>query len=300
MQSRPAAPIEGIWLPLVTPFRDGELDIASLRRLTRRYLSQKVDGLILAATTGEGLTLDADEKARLVDVVTEEVAGRVPVYLGLCGADTRRMQAALAATNAWDVDGYLIASPYYSRPPQEGLYRHFAALAGETARPVLIYNIPYRTGVNMANETMLRLAALPNIAGVKDCCADQAQSFDLIRARPEGFAVMTGEDALFLNALAQGADGGILASAHIEAAGFAHVRGLYLRGDVQSALGAWRMLADLPRLLFAEPSPGPVKHFLWRAGLIDSPEMRLPMTPISDMLARRINIEVERRMCAAA
>lgn len=299
MQTR-ENPVQGIWLPLVTPFRDGALDAASLRRLVRHYLAQPVDGLILAATTGEGLALDAEETALLAAVTAEEAAGRVPVYLGLCGADTRRMRGALAATQGWELDGYLIACPYYARPSQEGVYRHFAALAGETARPILIYNIPYRTGVNMANETMLRLAALPNIAGAKDCCADPAQSFDLSRARPDGFSVMTGEDGMFLNALAQGADGGILASAHADAAGFAHVRGLYLGGDAQGALRAWRALAELPRLLFAEPSPGPVKHWLWRAGLIDSPEMRLPMTPVGDILARRIEIELERRTRAAA
>jgi 4-hydroxy-tetrahydrodipicolinate synthase len=198
------------------------------------------------------------------------------------------------------VDGYLVACPYYTRPSQEGLYRHFAALADATARPIIIYNIPYRTGVNLANETMLRLAALPNIAGVKDCCADQVQSFDLAAAKPQGFAMMTGEDALFYNALTQGAEGGILAAAHVETAAFAAVRNIFLSGDQQGALRAWRALVDLPRLLFAEPSPAPIKHWLWRAGLIDSPEVRLPMMPVSDILAARIAREMEQRVRLAA
>src|SRR5205807_869884 len=185
-------------------------------------------------------------------------------------------------------NGYLIACPYYTRPSQEGLYRHFAALAGATDRPILVYNIPYRTGVNTSNETLLRLAELPNIVGVKDCCADAAQSFDLMRARPAGFSVMTGEDAWFYAALTQGADGGILASAHIDTARFAAIRNTLIVGDQPGALRAWRDLADLPRLLFAEPSPAPIKHWLWRAGLIDSPEVRLPMTQISDAVAARI------------
>ncbi len=151
----------------------------------------------------------------------------------------------------------------------------------------------------MSNDTLLRLAELPNVAGVKDCCADQQQSFDLIRAKPPEFSVMTGEDALFYAALTQGAEGGILASAHIDTGRFASVRNIFVSGDQPGALRAWRALADLPRLLFAEPSPAPIKHWLWRAGLIDSPEVRLPMTQVSDVLAARIDREVERSRMAA-
>src|SRR4051794_39676004 len=291
--------IQGLWLPLITPFRDGALDETSLRRMVRHYLGEPIDGFILAATTGEGLTIDEDETERLVAIVSNEVAARIPIYLGISGSDTRKVMKALARTAAWPMDGYLIACPYYTRPSQEGLYRHFAALAGATERPILVYNIPYRTGVNMTNDTLLRLAELPNIAGVKDCCADHAQSFDLMRARPADFSVMTGEDALFYAALTQGADGGVLASAHIDAARFAAIRSLLLAGDQQGALRAWRALADLPRLLFAEPSPAPIKHWLWRAGLIDSPEVRLPMTQVSDALASRIDREIERARMAA-
>ncbi|MEA2873044.1 MAG: 4-hydroxy-tetrahydrodipicolinate synthase [Hyphomicrobiales bacterium] len=291
--------IQGLWLPLVTPFRDGALDEASLRRMVRHYREQPVDGFILAATTGEGLTIDEDETERLVAIAAAEVAGKTPIYLGVSGSDTRKLVKALARTSTWPIDGTLIACPYYTRPSQEGLYRHFAALAGATDRPILVYNIPYRTGVNMGNDTLLRLAELPNIGGVKDCCADQQQSFDLIRAKPPEFSVMTGEDALFHAALTQGADGGILASAHIDTARFAAIRDLLTGGDQQGALRAWRALVDLPRLLFAEPSPAPIKHWLWRAGLIDSPEVRLPMTGVSDALAARIEQDMQRARMAA-
>ena len=291
--------VQGLWLPLVTPFRDGALDEASLRRMARHYLGQPIDGFILAATTGEGLTIDEEETERLVAIVSGEVAGKIPVFLGLSGSDTRKLAKALARAATWPVEGYLIACPYYTRPSQDGLYRHFAALAGETARPILVYNIPYRTGVNMANDTLLRLAEIANIAGVKDRCADQSQSFDLIGAKPPGFSVMTGEDALFYAALTQGADGGILASAHIDTARFAAVRQLMSAGDQRGALQAWRALADMPRLLFAEPSPAPIKHWLWRAGLIDSAEVRLPMTQVSDALAARIERAMEHSRLAA-
>jgi 4-hydroxy-tetrahydrodipicolinate synthase len=285
--------IGGLWLPLVTPFRDGVLDERSLRRMARHYLAQPVDGMILAATTGEGLTIDEDETERLVAIVAAEIAEKIPLFLGISGSDTRKVGKALARADAWPVDGYLIACPYYTRPSQAGLHAHFAALAGETARPIMVYNIPYRTGVNMTNETLLRLAEISNIAGVKDCCADQVQSFDLMRARPEGFAVMTGEDALLYAALTQGADGGILAAAHVETARFAAIRKLLIGGDHRAALQAWRGLVDVARLLFAEPSPAPIKHWLARAGLIDSPEVRAPMMPVSVALAERIEREME-------
>ncbi len=251
-------PIRGVWLPLITPFRDGRLDETSVRRLVRHYAALPIEGFILAATTGEGMTLDTEETGRLVDLVAAE--SRLPILLGLSGSDTRALTAALGHTAAWPVDGHLIACPYYVRPSQEGLYHHFAALADATERPIVVYNIPYRTGVNLANETLLRLAQRSNIVGVKDCCADPAQSFDLLRARPPGFAVMTGEDALYYGALTHGADGGILAAAHVETARFARIHTHVAAGDHAAALALWRDLIDLVRLLFAEPNPAPIKH----------------------------------------
>ena len=291
---------QGIWLPLITPFVDGALDEASLRRLVAHYLTQPVDGFILAATTGEGMTLDEDETARLVDIVADAVAGRIPLCLGLSGSDTRKVAKAVAHTNGWPVGSYLVTCPYYTRPSQEGLYRHFEVVAAETDRPVLIYNIPYRTGVNMSNDTLLGLAELANICGLKDCCADMAQTFDLLVRRPDGFRVLTGEDALFYGAIVHGADGGILASAHVETAAFAAIRQNLSAGDQPAALRGWEALANVPRLLFQEPSPAPIKHWLWRQGLIDSAEVRLPMTGVSAGLASRLDAERTRWTGAAA
>lgn len=288
-------PLHGIWLPLITPFRDGGLDEASLRRLVAHYAAEPIDGLILGATTGEGMSLDDDEAERLVSITRAALVAAgsgIPIYLGLSGSDTRKVTKALEQTGAWGMDGYLIACPYYTRPSQQGLLQHFTALADCTAKPILIYNIPYRTGVNLGNETMLQLAEHPNIVGVKDCAADATQSFDLLRHKPPHFAVLTGEDPLFYTALTQGAEGGILASAHVQAQAFATLRRKLLAGDQAGALADWQHLADLPRLLFAEPSPGPIKHWLWRARLIDSPEMRLPMVPVSPQLAARIEAAI--------
>ena len=288
------ASLHGLWLPLVTPFRHGELDEASLRRLARHYSSLPVNGLVLAATTGESLTLGPTETERLAFAVHDE-ARNLPLCLGLSDGNTSALLDALARTAAWPIDGYLISCPYYSRPSQRGLELHFSALAARAAHPILLYNIPYRTGVNLGNETMLRLAGHPNIVGLKDCSDDRDQSRDLLRRRPDNFAVLTGEDAQYHEALGDGADGGILASAHIETQTFAAIQNLLAAGEREAALARWRSVADLTRLLFAEPSPAPIKYWLWRTGLIGSAEVRLPMTEVSAELAARLDREIERR-----
>jgi len=181
--------LHGLWLPLVTPFRDGALDERSLRRLTRHYSGQAVDGFILGATSGEGMTLRETELERLVAIVRDEMAaGRrtPPICLGLSGADTSRLKERLDETADWPIDGYLIASPYYVRPSQRGLLAHFEALADHAAWPIALYNIPYRTSVNITNQTLLRLAEHRNIVGLKDCGANREQSIALLRDRPKG------------------------------------------------------------------------------------------------------------------
>jgi 4-hydroxy-tetrahydrodipicolinate synthase len=291
--------LQGLWLPLVTPFSNGELDEASLRRLVRHYADGPVDGLILAATSGEGLTLGMAELERLVALTRTEIAESrryVPICLGLSGASTRKMLDTLDETATWPIDGYLISSPYYSRPSQRGLLQHFGALADHASWPIVLYNIPYRTSVNLTNETLLQLSEHPNIVGLKDCGADRAQSIDLLRGRPAGFRILTGEDAQYYEALTDGADGAILLSAHIETETFASVRTLLKDGNRDGALARWESIAELTRLLFAEPSPAPAKYWLARTGLIDSAEVRLPMVEVSSELAARLDAEIERRL----
>jgi 4-hydroxy-tetrahydrodipicolinate synthase len=299
LQSR----LRGLWLPLVTPFRNGELDQASLRRLVRHYASSPIDGLVLAATSGEGLALGISELELLVTLARSEISGSgryVPICLGLSGAATAKMLEALDQTAAWPIDGYLIASPYYTRPSQRGLLQHFSTLADHASWPIVLYNIPYRTAVNLENATLLQLAAHPNIVGIKDCGADRAKSIDFLRRRPPGFRVLTGEDAQYFEALADGADGAILLSAHIETDIFASVWTLLKQGDRDAAQARWDSISNLTELLFAEPSPAPAKYWLWRTGLIDSAEVRLPMVEVSAPLAARLDAEIDRRLAVLA
>ena len=295
LQSR----LRGLWLPLVTPFRNGELDEASLCRLVRHYANSPIDGLVLAATSGEGLSLGMNELELLVALARSEISGSgryMPICLGLSGAATAKMQETLDETAAWPIDGYLIASPYYTRPSQRGLLKHFSTLADHASWPIVLYNIPYRTAVNLENATLLQLAAHPNIVGIKDCGADRAQSIDFLRRRPPGFRVLTGEDAQYYEALTDGADGAILLSAHVETDIFASVWTLLKDGDRDAAQARWDSISDLTKLLFAEPSPAPAKYWLSRTGLIDSVEVRLPMVEVSAPLAARLDAEIDRRL----
>ena len=284
----------------MTPFRNGELDETSLRRLVRHYAAGPVDGLILAATSGEGMSLDMSELEQLVAIVQprdRDQPAHIPICLGLSGASTHKMCDALDETAAWPIDGYLIASPYYiaavaARPAAAFLRR------SPITRPGRSRSTTFPIAAPSASRTTrcLRLAQHPNIIGLKDCCADRAQSIDLLRRRPAGFRVLTGEDAQYHNALIDGADGAILLSAHVETEAFAAVRTAAVGGQPGSAPPrSGRQIAELTRLLFVEPSPAPAKYWLARIGLIDSAEVRLPMVEVGAELAARLDAEIARR-----
>jgi 4-hydroxy-tetrahydrodipicolinate synthase len=279
------ASLSGIWVPVVTPFVDGVVDFASYEKLLEHYLAKGVAGLFPLGTTGESPTIDGDELEAIVDRTLGVVAGRVPVFVGVGGNATARVLETLRRLERYRFPGIVSVCPYYNRPSQDGMREHFTRIAEATDRDVLIYNIPYRTSVNLSNETLLRLAELPNVVGVKDSCGDLAQSLDLLRQRPPGFAVMTGDDAWLYTVLAHGADGGILASAHLATEEFLAVHERMTGNDHHGARAIWSRLQPLVALLFREPSPMPLKHCLWRLGLIASPECRLPLTRISRALA---------------
>ena len=281
--------LSGVWLPIITPFKDGEVDYAGYERLLEHYVRAGVSGVIPLGTTGESPTIDEAETEALVERTVATVAGRVPILIGVGGNDTRKVVKAVKRLQKHAVQGILSVCPYYNRPSQDGLREHFTRVAEATDRPILICNIPYRTGVNIANETLLALAAIPNIAGVKDSSGHIAQSLDLLRQRPAGFTVLTGEDAFFYTMLAHGGDGGILASAHVETATFLSVYERMVANDHQGALKAWSRLEPMVPLLFKEPNPVPIKHCLWRQGLIASAECRLPLTRVSDALAKDLD-----------
>ncbi len=253
---------------------------------------------MLGATSGEGLALSWDERARLISVVRDELdtTGRsLPICLGVGGVATAEVIEALDRTASWPIDFYLISSPPYVRPSQRGLLAHFTALADRTAHPIVLYNIPYRSAVGLDNETLLQLAEHPAIAGLKDCCANRTQTRDLITRRRAGFHILTGEDAQSFDALQAGADGAILLSAHLETETFVAILQHVKAGRHDAAAACWAQVEHLTRLLFTEPSPAPAKYWLARTGVIASPEVRLPMVEVGDDLAARLDQQIERR-----
>jgi 4-hydroxy-tetrahydrodipicolinate synthase len=290
--------ISGLWLPIITPFNDGAVDFDSYERLLDHYLAFEIDGLFPLGTTGESPTLEDAEIDELIERTVARVAGRVPVFVGVGGNSTHKVEKALRRLERFAFEGIVSVCPYYNRPSQDGLVAHFRAIASATDRDVLIYNIPYRTAVNLSNDSLLELAQVPNIVGVKDSSGSLAQSLELLALKPPGFAVLTGEDALYFTMLANGADGGILAASHLMTQRFVSVKQKMAANDVAGARAAWAGLTSFVPLLFAEANPMPIKYLLWRQGLIASPECRLPLTRISDTLARRLDAVVGMRLAA--
>jgi 4-hydroxy-tetrahydrodipicolinate synthase len=293
--------LSGVWIPLVTPFFEGELDLESLERLVQHYIQEGTAGLFPLGTTGESPVLEAAEASAVIERTLAIAAGRVPVFAGLGGNATAKVVHDLKRLEKLAFDGIVSVCPYYNRPAQDGLFEHFSRIAGATDRPVLIYNIPYRTGVNLANDTLLRLAERHrNIVGVKDSSGSLAQSLDLLRRRPPGFAVLTGEDPLFYTMLAHGADGGILAAAHLATRDFVAVFEAMRANDHHRARALWSRLEPLVPLLFQEANPMPLKYCLWRQGLLHSPECRLPLTRVSVALAGTLDGMLDRLPCQKA
>lgn len=279
----------GIWLPIVTPFQDNAVDYDSYQKLIEHYLGQGISGLIPMGTTGESPVISPAEYEAILDATLSTVAGRVPVFDGLGGNHTDSVLGKIKVAEKYGIDGILSVCPYYNRPGQDGLYGHFMAVSEATDLNIIIYNIPYRTGVNLSNGTLLRLAEQANIVGVKDSCGDIRQSLDLLNHRPEGFSVMTGEDLLLFATLAHGGNGGIMASAHLCTGRFVAVHRLMAANDYQGALETWASLQPWIPLLFDEPNPAPVKYLLARMGRILSAEVRLPLTGVSPVLQGRLD-----------
>jgi 4-hydroxy-tetrahydrodipicolinate synthase len=288
------AMLSGVWVPLITPFKDGHVDLVSYRCLVEHYMARGIAGVVPLGTTGESPTLDEAETDAIVATTVEIVASRIPVFVGIGGNATRKVIKAVKRLDRFEFSGIVSVCPYYNRPSQDGMHQHFAAIADATDRQILIYNIPYRTSINLANETLLRLAERRNIVGVKDSSGSIAQSLELLASRPSDFSVLTGEDTLYFTMLCNGADGGILASAHLATERFVGISRLVAANDHVGARAIWSSLQSFVPRLFQEANPMPIKYCLWRKGLIASPECRLPLSSISDVLAPELDQWLEK------
>jgi 4-hydroxy-tetrahydrodipicolinate synthase len=272
-------PWTGCGTALVTPFTTGgEIDETRLRRLTARQIDAGIHFLVPCGTTGESPTLTAAERRLVVETVVDEAAGRVPVLAGAGGYDTRRVVEAAREMEAAGAQGLLSVTPYYNRPSPEGLYQHYRAVAGSTALPVIVYNVPARTGTNVDPATLARLATIPNICGVKEASGNMTQICEVCAGAPPDFIVLSGDDALTLPAMAVGARGVVSVASNQVPGAMARLVEAAEQGDVERAREIHLQVLSLMLVNFTEPNPIPVKWAMAQMGLLDG-VYRLPLVP---------------------
>jgi 4-hydroxy-tetrahydrodipicolinate synthase len=273
--------LKGSLVAIVTPMHaDGSLDIDSLRKLIDFHIQQGTDGIVIVGTTGESPTVDFDEHCQLIRTTVEQVDGRIPVIAGTGANCTREAIELTQQAKDAGADACLLVAPYYNRPTQEGLYQHFRAVAEAVDIPQLLYNVPGRTGCDIANDTAMRLAEIPNIVGIKDATANIERGTDLLRRAPPGFAVYSGDDATTLALLLLGGQGVISVTANVAPKLVHDMCMAAFAGNVKLAREINLKLFPLHQKLFVEANPIPVKWALSEMGLIQ-PGLRLPLTPLA-------------------
>ncbi|MDQ0199457.1 4-hydroxy-tetrahydrodipicolinate synthase [Neobacillus ginsengisoli] len=266
---------------MVTPFdQNGEVDFNATRSLVNHLIANGTDGLVVAGTTGESPTLTTEEKVALFKFVVEVVDGRIPVIAGTGSNNTRASISLTKLAEEVGVDGIMLVTPYYNKPSQEGLYQHFKAIADSTRLPVMLYNIPGRSVVNMTVETIVRLAKITNIVSIKDASGNLDAMADIISQTPSDFSLYSGDDGLTLPSIAIGGAGVISVASHIIGNEMQDMINSFKNGNLQAAASAHRSLLPIMRALFAAPSPSPVKAALNMNG-IHVGGVRLPLVPLN-------------------
>jgi 4-hydroxy-tetrahydrodipicolinate synthase len=271
----------GVGTALVTPFRkDGSIDEPAVRRLVRRQIEGGVHFVSPCGTTGEAPTLGHSEKLRVCELVADETASRVPVLAGAGGYDTREVVALVRELERLGVDGILSVTPYYNKPTQEGLYQHYTAIAGSTSLPIVLYNVPGRTGVNLEVQTVVRLSAHPNIVGVKEASGNLVQMSEIVRECRDDFLLLSGDDPIAVAVMAIGGRGLISVASNALPGEMAQVIELAEKGDVAAARRLHHWLLPFFKVIFVESNPIPIKAAMAAMGLLDE-GYRLPLVPPS-------------------
>lgn len=271
---------KGLGIALITPFKkDGSVDYEALERVIDYQLNNGADFLCILATTGETPCLTADEKVAIKQLVVKLVAGRIPIVMGCGGNNTAAVVEELKNTDWSGIDGILSVCPYYNKPSQEGLYQHFKAIAKASPLPVILYNVPGRTGINLKAETTCRLAHdCKNIVAIKEASGSLEQVDDIIKNRPDGFDVLSGDDALTFPMVASGAAGVISVIGNALPKEFSRMIRYEFRGEYEPARRIHHKFTELYQLLFVDGNPAGVKALLHEMGMIEN-ELRLPLVP---------------------
>lgn len=273
--------LQGSLVAIVTPMHeDGVLDLSALRSLIDFHINQGTDGIVVVGTTGESPTVDFEEHCLLISTTIEHAAGRIPVIAGTGANSTSEALELTRQAQSLGADACLLVTPYYNKPTQEGLYQHFRTLAESVDIPQILYNVPGRTGCDISNDTILRLAQIPNIIGVKDATGNIERGTDLLLRVPPRFAVYSGDDASSLPLLLMGGHGVISVTANVAPKLMHDMCMAASSGNVSEARSLNARLFPLHQKLFVEANPIPVKWALQEMGLIES-GIRLPMVPLS-------------------
>ncbi len=273
--------LKGSLVAIVSPMlEDGSLDLDALRQLIDWHIAEGTDGIVVVGTTGESPTVDFEEHCQLIRSTAQHAAGRVPVIAGTGANSTSEAIELQSFAQQAGADLCLSVVPYYNKPTQEGLYRHFKAIAEAVDIPTILYNVPGRTVCDMQNDTVVRLAQIPNIIGIKDATANLERGADLVRRVPKGFAIYSGDDGTALPLLLMGGDGVISVTANVAPRLMHEMCNAAFAGDMQKARALNNRLLGLHRHLFVEANPIPVKWVLQEMGMIKG-GIRLPLTPLS-------------------
>lgn len=271
---------KGSMVALVTPFQNGRIDESALKRLVEFQIKNGTDVLVPCGTTGESATLSVDEQERVIQLVHEQAAGRAKILAGAGANNTDEAIHLHKICERIGVDGTLQVTPYYNKPSQEGLFAHYRAISESSPLPIVLYNVPGRTAVNMLPDTVLRLARLKNIVGVKEASGSLVQASKILKNGPADFGVYSGEDVLTFALYALGAHGVISVTANVTPGALARQYGAITRGDYAEARKIHYQLFDLHNAMFIETNPVPVKAALALKGFI-AEEYRLPLVPMS-------------------
>lgn len=277
--------LNGSGVALVTPFdREGQIDHAALRGMVDFMVDGGINFIVALGTTAETPALSKKDRESVLDTIRGHLNGRIPLVLGMGGNDTHELMDHIRSFDLTGVDAFLSVTPYYNRPSQEGLYQHYAQVAQLTDLPIILYNVPMRTGCNLSADTTLRLAGdFPNIVGTKEASGDFGQIADILRNRPGGFKVYSGDDLLSLPFISLGADGVISVVANAFPKAFSEMVKMALDGNYQQARVWHEQLLPFVKHIFQEGSPSGVKAILARRGMIQ-PHLRLPLVGISEKL----------------
>ena len=273
---------QGAITAIITPFRNGRLDLPALRKLVAFQIRNGISGIVPCGTTGESATLSFEEHEKVIQVVIEAARGKVPVIAGTGSNNTKEAVILTRYARKAGADAALVITPYYNKPTQKGLVAHFRAIAEEVNIPIILYNVPGRTGVNMTAETVVRLAEVKNIVGVKEASGNLSQICEILRAVPEDFSVLLGDDAFYFPMLALGAKGVISVVSNVAPREMADLYKAYVAGDIAQARKLHFRLWPLMQTLFIETNPIPVKTAVAMMGMIKE-EFRLPLCGMSDV-----------------